>query len=282
MNKVILFDVGNTNIVIACYEAGHLLFTERLLTYNQWTNESIIDEISSVMRMNHIPCDEVEGAIISTVVPSIIPLIQKAMYELYKIQTVVADIDKIDLRTGGYDTSCLGVDRLVDLLAASKKYGSPCVVCDLGTCTTISVLDAHEIFVGGMISAGIQISLDSEAKRTAQLPLLRAHSPGNLIGTDTESCMISGEVIGTAAMIDGLYDRIRAELSVASGADHFVESDLDTTDRKSDENMWSLVITGGLGVFVMPWLKNEAYYEPNLQLDGLEILYQSNKTRGEK
>ncbi len=261
MSKVILFDVGNTNIVLACYENGTKEFTERLLTYNHWNQDDLTGAIASLLQAHGVDGENIEGSMIATVVPKLIPLLKTAMEQICGCVSFVAQRDLIGIPTDDYDTSCLGVDRLVDVLAASHKYGAPVVVCDLGTCSTFSIMDSEGAFIGGMISAGIQLSLDSEAARTAQLPQIKAFSPDKLIGCDTVSCMISGEVIGTAAMIDGIFERVCENLAC----------------NREASGGWKLVITGGLGTLVMPWLKSRAYYEPDLQLDGLEILYQKSK-----
>ena len=116
------------------------------------------------------------------------------------------------LKTGitfqGYDVDNLGMDRLVDLVAAKALVGAPVMVVDLGTCTTVSVLDQDCVFRGGMILPGIQVSLDAMNWRAAKLPALQASAPQQLIGQNTAQCMQSGAVIGAAAVIAVSYTHL--------------------------------------------------------------------------
>ena len=151
----------------------------------------------------------------------------------------------------------LGTDRIVDLSAAHAMFpGKPVMVCDLGSCTTISVIDAEGRFVGGMISAGLQMSLDTEAQRTSQLPQLEASEVTSLLGRDTASNMMSGAVAGTGLMISAAAARIQKEYGLDG---------------------MKLVLTGGLGRLVLPWIEANVSYEPDLLMKGLYEIYRRNK-----
>ena len=154
-----------------------------------------------------------------------------------------------------YDLQCLGIDRIVDMVAAIDKYGYPVQVFDLGTCTTMSVTDAEGCFRGGTISAGVQLCLDTMGHKAAQLPPLHAEACTRVIGKDVISCMQNGSIIGTAAMIDGLILRTKAELQT--------------------ENI-TTVLTGGLSELVAPHCTQSVRVEKNLLLDGLQLLYNMN------
>ena len=257
--KILLIDVGNSNIVIGVYEKGTKLFQDRANTKQRWDQLSFMNELKSILDKNNVSPSEIEGSIISSVVPDINPILVSAIKRLLGKVPKIASKQNIDIPVRNYDMSLLGMDRLVDMLAAVTKYGAPVMVYDLGTCTTMSTVDAEGYFIGGMISAGIQMSLDAEAEKTAQLPKLTADAPEKLLGDDTVSCMINGEVIGTAAMIDGIHDRVAEEMGLP-------------------KDKLPLVLTGGLGKLILPWLKNAVCFEPDLLLNGLEILY--HKTNG--
>lgn len=252
--KTLLIDVGNSNIVIGLFENGRKLFQDRADTRKKWDQLSFVNELKAIFYENHVSAVDIRGAIISSVVPDINPILVSAIRRLTGCKPVIANKDNVDIPVKNYDMSLLGMDRMVDMLAAKEKYGAPLMVYDLGTCTTMSAIDKDGCFIGGMISPGIQLSLDAEAEKTAQLPELMADAPEKLLGDDTVSCMINGVVIGTAAMIDGVHDRMAEEMKV-----------------KSEE--LTLVLTGGLSNLVMPWLKSPVHFEPDLLLNGLEILY---------
>ncbi len=252
--KILLIDVGNTNIVIGLFEDSKKLFQDRADTRRKWDQMSFMNELKSIFHDNHITNSDIDGAIISSVVPDINPILVSAIRRLTGKVPMIANKKDIDIPVKNYDMSLLGMDRLVDMLAAVHKYGYPVMVYDLGTCTTMSTVDKDGYFIGGMISAGIQLSLDAEAEKTAQLPELKADAPEKLLGDDTVSCMINGEVIGTAAMIDGIHDRVAEEL-------HLHNDEL------------PLVLTGGHSKLILPWLKNKVHFEEDLLLNGLEILY---------
>jgi type III pantothenate kinase len=259
MGKIIAIDVGNSNVVAAVLENGKCFFTERFKTHDNWKENTVLGELRRILAKHELPESEVEGAIISSVVPEMNPLLMQALRVMTgKPPLLVGPTLKTDFKVRNYDMSCLGMDRVVDMTAAKAAYPFPIMVVDLGTCTTISVIDHEGYFIGGMICAGIQLSLDAEAEHTAQLPALRADGVDTLIGSDTVSNMLSGEIIGTAAMIDGLADRIWEEIS------------------GEEARKLNIVLTGGLSNQVLPWLRNDVHFEPELLLKGLELIYRKN------
>ncbi|SFG19725.1 type III pantothenate kinase [Oribacterium sp. WCC10] len=257
--KILLIDVGNSNIVIGLFENGVKLFQDRAETRRKWDQLSFMNELKTIFYENSISSNAIDGAIISSVVPDINPILVSAIKRLTGKKPIIANKNNVDIPVRNYDMSLLGMDRMVDMLAAREKYGSPLMIYDLGTCTTMSTLDSEGYFIGGMISPGVQLSLDAEAEKTAQLPELMADAPEKLLGDDTVSCMINGVVIGTAAMIDGIHQRVAEEMGLSA-----------------DE--LPLVLTGGLSKLVLPWMKHQAHFEPDLLLNGLEILYKKSNS----
>ena len=257
MMKTLLIDVGNSNIVIGLFEDGSRLFQDRAETGKKWDQLSFMNELKDIFKQNNTSPEDIDGSIISSVVPDINPILVSAIKRLTGKNAIIANKDNVGIPVKNYDMSLLGMDRMVDILAAKEKYGSPVMIYDLGTCTTMSVIDADGYFIGGMISPGVQLGLYAEAEKTAQLPKLRAEEPEKLIGDDTVSCMINGVVIGTAAMIDGIHERVAEELGI------------NTKDLP-------LVLTGGLSNLVLQWMKHEAHFEPDLLLKGLELLYRKS------
>lgn len=259
---ILTIDIGNSNIVIAGMKNGQKLFADRLPTRANWSESSMSAEILAVLTKNEQDVSRIDGGILSSVVPSRNTVVEKAFFLLTGKELFLCHPD---IPVKNYDTSSLGRDRLVDLTAATKLFPTPVAVFDLGTCTTLSAADKDGCFIGGMICAGIQLSLNAEAEKTEQLPSLSAQPPETLIGSDTASCMINGAVIGTAAMIDDLSSRLESELSAGS-----------------ENRKLTVVLTGGLSRLVLPWLKRDVHYEPDLLLKGLEVLYRKEEERRRK
>lgn len=149
----------------------------------------------------------------------------------------------------------VGSDMIVDMIAAQKSYPCPVIVIDMGTATTMSVADASGNYIGGVILPGLRVSLDSLSSKTAQLPHISLDIPDHVIGKNTIDCMRSGIMYGSAAMIDGIIDRMEAELGAPA----------------------SVVATGGLARFVTPLCRHKISYEDDLLLKGLLILYNKNR-----
>lgn len=258
MGKIITIDVGNSNVVAAALEEGNVAFMERFKTHDNWKKNTVQDELRRILEKHGLEKEDIQGSIISSVVPEMNPLLTQALRKLTgKAPLLVSPTLHTGLKVRDYDLSCLGMDRVVDMTAARAYYPCPLMVVDMGTCTTTSVIDGQGYFIGGLIAAGIQLSLDAEAEHTAQLPALWADGAETLIGNDTVSNMISGAVIGTAAMIDGIAERVR-----------------DQVCREGEK--LTVVLTGGLSNQILPWLKNEVHYEPELLLKGLELIYRKN------
>jgi len=268
MAEIITIDIGNSNIVIGLWRDSSLFGPWRIATRRDYSSSDMKAAFESIF--NNIRLSRTAGAIISSVVPEITMAASEAIEYFIQEKPLIMDAF---LHTGidvsDYDVPRLGVDRIVDLTAArslfqnagkkeipngGKPRSFPVMVCDLGTCTTITVADANGKILGGMICAGVQLSLDAMAMRASQLPKLAAGEVCNLLGRDTASNMLSGAVAGCGLMISGIYEQL-------SGGD--------LPDVR-------LVITGGLGEIVMPWIKAEAIYEPHLLLKGLREIYVLN------
>lgn len=256
MGKVIAADAGNSNIVLGCFDGSRLLFTDRLETRRKWTSQSMSLELVRRLRDMKTDPGEIEGSIISSVVPEVDPVLAASLEKVTGKAPLMMNTGlQTGIGTGLYDTTNFGQDRLADMAAAIAFYGTPVAVYDLGTCTTLSVVDRQTRFIGGMISAGVQLSLDAQAERTSKLPQLTADMADSLLGLDTISNMISGSVASTGIMMDGVIGRIMDEYSLP---------DL------------NVVITGGNGRFVLPWLRHRVTYDPDLLLKGLLTIYHRN------
>lgn len=264
MERVLTIDVGNTNIVLGLFEGDELVGTRRLETLRKWTRQNLSRELQAFFQaaagLPDCTSCRIDGVILSSVVPELNEVILDTVYQLTGVRPLIMS-RKLDtgLKMGQYDLSLLGDDRIVDMAAAVHFYGTPVAVYDLGTCTTLSVVDGSGTFIGGMISAGIQLSLDAQAERTAQLPQLNAEQAQELLGQDTVSNMISGAVAATGILIDSVTDRI---------AEQYHLPDL------------KVVITGGNAPLVLPWIRKEVIHDPDLLIRGMLAVYRRNGRAG--
>ena len=144
---------------------------------------------------------------------------------------------------------------MVDAVAACARYEKPVLIVDMGTSTTVSVVDRDNSFLGGMIIPGLRVAVDALSSRASQLPLnISLEAPEKMIGTNTLDCMRSGSLYGTAAMLDGIVGRVEKQLGQPVTA----------------------VATGGLGRLVVPLCRRPFHYDPDLLLQGLGILFRKN------
>ena len=313
---VLTVDIGNSNIVIGAWDNDALQFTGRIQTRRDYTEdelmtsfEELLGDIQSNMTSDtdeksddHKFACAFEGAILSSVVPEITDVTLNTLEKITgKRPLLMGPFLHTGVDISDYAPGAVGTDRIVDLSAALAMYGAPVMVCDLGTCTTISVAGTADDermrsdngncasdqrylgkLIGGMICPGVQLSLDAEAKRASQLPQLTAGKVDSLLGKDTASNMMSGAVAATGLMLSELADRL------AQGESDYVQNDNVYSGSLSDSASCNnalkpcaglkVVITGGLAQYVMPWIKcsAEVHYEQDLLLRGLYEVYCSN------
>lgn len=249
-------DIGNTNIVLGIYREQELCLTARIASDLLKTDDEYVLIIHNLLHFHQIPLAELEGGIMSSVVPHLKTVISSAIRKLIgKELIIVGSGIKTGLNILIKDPSKLGSDLVVDAVAAIAKYPKPIVIFDLGTATTASVIDKQGNYRGGMIIPGLRVSVDALSANAAQLPAINIQSPDRLIATDTVSCIQSGLIHGNAAMIDGLIERIESELGEPV----------------------TPIITGGLAGMVLPYCRKHLIHDENMLMDGLRILYHKNK-----
>ena len=231
-------------------------FEARIATDQVRTSDQYGVEIKNVLEAYGVSKDEIEDCIISSVVPPVFNSVKTGVIKVIGKQPMVVGPGlKTGLNINVDVPSQVGSDRIVIAVAALAEYKPPMILMDLGTATTIEVVEPGNMYLGGVIFPGVKISLDALTSRTAQLPGISLDKPKNIIGRNTVDCMRSGMMYGTAAMIDGIVERIEEELGHKS----------------------TLIATGGLAQFITPLCKREIILERDLLLKGLNIIYKKNK-----
>ena len=252
---ILAVDIGNSNIVLGCFDENEILFEDRLSTDRDSTVLEYAVIIKTSLEMHHLEYEQITGAIISSVVPSVTENVQQAIFRLIGQQAMVVSPGmKTGLNILLDDPKQLGSDRVADAVGAIGEYPCPLIIVDMGTATTISVIDGQKNFMGGMIIPGLQVSLDSLANRTSQLPHVSLDEPKKVIGTNTVDCMKSGIIYSTAGSIDGAIDRIEQELGESC----------------------TVVSTGGHARKIIPHCHHEILIDPYLLLKGLMAIYEKN------
>ena len=262
---ILAIDVGNTNIVLGCIDGDECLFVERLSTVRTKTELEYAIDIKNVLDIYHIHRSDIEGGIVSSVVPQITNIVKLAVEKILKKEVLVVGAGiKTGLNIRMDNPAQLGSDLVVNAVAGIAEYPVPLLILDLGTANTVSVIDKNKNYIGGMIYPGIGVSLDSLTARASQLGGIGIEAPEHIIGKNTVECMKSGIIYSSAAAIDGIIDRLQDEL----------------------EGEATVIATGGLAKKIVPHYKREIILDDDLLLKGLAVIYRKNrkvqKSREEK
>ena len=248
-------DVGNTNIVLGGIDNGKILFVERLSTDHNKTALEYALSFRDLLDLHGFSAKDVSAAMIASVVPPVTSTLQKALEKITdaSVMTVGPGL-KTGLNVLMDNPAQVGADLIVGAVAGIHEYACPLVIIDMGTATTMCVLDKDKRYIGGMIMPGLRASLDSLTSRTSQLPRIDLNPPRKLIGKNTVDCMKSGILYGHASCLDGMIDRIQEDL----GAEVTV------------------VATGGLAGRITPLCRHSIILDDELLLKGLWLLYEKN------
>ncbi len=256
---ILAIDVGNTNIVIGCMEGKKVLFTERLSTDKVKTSLEYAILFRVALDLHKVDPEGMEGAIISSVVPPITPVIRTALRKITgKKAIVLGPGTRTGLSIRIDDPSSVGADLVAGAAGALAKYQPPLVVIDMGTATTLSVVDKDSNYIGGAIMPGLRLGLSSLVSETSMLSGISLDLPKHAIGRNTVDAMRSGLVYGHAAMIDGLLDRMEEEMGRELTA----------------------IATGGLASSVVPVCRHEIILDKTLLLTGMQVIYEKNTYTG--
>lgn len=255
---LLVLDMGNTNITMGVFDGDRLVVESRLATDYRRMEDEYAMNLMEILRLYHLRREDITGAILSSVVPSLDRAMRHAIRKVADVTPMqVGPGIKSGINIRIDNPAQLGADLLVGAVAASAKYGAPCLLWDLGTATKVSVIDKDGAYRGGAIMPGVRTSLDSLSHAAALLPAVSIDTPPAVIGTNTVDCMSSGTVFGTACTIDGMSDRIEAELGYPV----------------------TVVATGGLAGEIVPHCRRKIVYDAPLLLHGLRLLYEKNQKR---
>lgn len=255
---ILTIDIGNSNIVLGGVREDTIVFEARLRTEATKTSDQYCVDLKILLDVYHVRPEDIEGCIISSVVPQVLNSFQTAIKKLTgKTSLVVGPGLKTGLDIRLENPGQTGADLVVADVAALREHKPPLIVIDMGTATTMSVLDENGAHIGGCIIPGVRISLDALTDRTALLPGLQLDQPKRAIGRNTVDAMRSGIMIGTACMLDGMVERFEEELG-----------------KKT-----MVVVTGGIAKFIVPLCKTPMIYDKDLLIKGLAALYRDNKKK---
>ena len=252
---ILAVDIGNTNIVVGFLDGTTIKAQGRIGTDRKKTEIDFLINFSLMIQVYSININEIEGSILSSVVPEITNEVSHALELLLnKKPFIIVHGIKTGLNIKIDNQKTLGADRVCDAVCVIEEYKTPAIIIDMGTATTLSVIDKDNNHIGGMIIPGIKTSLDSLSSHASQLPFISLEAPKHLIGKNTVECMQSGIIYGNACMLDGLIDRIKEEM----GDD------------------CSVISTGGLARLIIPYSKHKITYDPDILLKGLYYIYKKN------
>lgn len=253
---ILAIDIGNTNIVVGCIDKEKTYFIERLSTVRTKTELEYAVDIKVVLDLYHVKKGDIEGCIISSVVPQITNIAKLAVKKILKKEPIVLGPGiKTGLNIMMDQPGQLGADLVADAVAGIAEYQVPLIIVDMGTATTVSVVDEKKSYVGGMIMPGMRIALDALTARASQLSGISIEAPKKVIGKNTIECMKSGVLYSNAAAIDGIIDRIEEEIGQKA----------------------TVIATGGLAKKIVPHCKREIILDEYLLLKGLLVIYEKNK-----
>ena len=252
---ILAIDVGNTNIVLGCIEDGNIQNIVRVQTRVGATEAEYAISLRQLLDFYSVDPHGLEGVILSSVVPPVTGALQKAVEWLTGQECLVVGPGmKTGMNVRIDDPGTLAGDLVVGSVAAMSCYGTPVMVLDMGTATTMVVIDKDNCYRGGAIIPGVKLGISALAAGTSLLPDISITAPPKVIATNTVDSMRSGAVFGTAAMIDGMLDRMQAELNCEC----------------------KVVATGGLAQAVTPYCTHDIICDDDLLLKGLWVLYTKN------
>ena len=250
---LLTIDIGNSNIVFSLSGSERTL--HRLETMPDRSAEEYLPQVAELFSREKVDLSVVDGAVLCSVVPELVPVMSRVTRELTGLTPyVISPASESGLTLAIAEADTLGADILAADAAAAAEYPLPAIIYDMGTATTVTVVDKDRRYIGGAILPGVRLGINALFSGTAQLPSVPVQAPPRAIcGTALESIQ-SGAVFGAAAMMDGLADRFEAELG----------------------EKCTLIATGGLAGCIVPHCRRDFIYDESLLLRGMELIYRMN------
>ncbi|WP_332633172.1 type III pantothenate kinase [Halalkalibacter flavus] len=252
---IMVVDVGNTNIVLGVYKGKELRYHWRIATSRQKTEDEWAMSLKGLFEHEKLSFGEIEGIIISSVVPPIMYTLELMCKKYFGIKPMVIGPGiKTGLNVKYDNPKEVGADRIVNAVAAIQLYGSPLIVVDFGTATTYCYINEDRQYMGGAISPGISISTEALYTRASKLPRIEIAKPKNVLGTNTVHAMQAGIFYGYVGQVDGIVNRMKAQASTVP----------------------TVIATGGMASLVASETETIDVVEPFLTLKGLQMIYEKN------
>ena len=252
---ILTIEIGNSTITLGGVEGSEIRFECRINTDRVKTSDTYCIDLKTLFEIYGIDMASIEGVIIASVVPQVLNSVRTAIRKLLNTEPLVVGPGlKTGLDIRLENPGQMGADLVAADVAALSEHKPPLIVIDMGTATTMTVLDPNGAHLGGCVCPGVKISLEALTGNTSLLPGIQLDSPKQALGRNTADAMRSGIMFGTASMLDGMIDRFRAE----TGWD------------------FTIVATGGLAKHIVPLCHNEIVYDRHLIIKGLARLYRDN------
>lgn len=254
---ILVVDVGNTNITCGVYKDEELKATFRLMSKTPRTSDEYGMMLTELLRMKGIQPEDIEGSIVSSVVPDVMHSLTGGLIRYIGTEPLVVGPGvKTGLKITTENPRAIGADRIVDAVAAYEKYGGPVLVLDFGTATTYDLVTADGCFAAGVTAPGIRISAEALWEKAAKLPKIEIKKPKSILAQETISSMQAGLMYGQIGQTEYIVKKVKEETGLA--------------DLK-------VVATGGLGRVISDETESIDIYDSALTLEGLRIIYGKNK-----
>jgi len=256
---VLTIDIGNTNIKCALFEGMKMVHYYRLSTDRAKTSHEYGIMLYMFMQRDNVSVDQIEGIIVSSVVPSMNFTIEHMITDYFNLKPMwVAPGIKTGINLKYENPQSLGTDRIANAVAAYEYYGGPCIFIDFGTATTYGVMSDNGVFLGGAICPGLKLSMEALAEKAAQLTKVELVKPESVIARNTIKNMQAGLVYGFVGQVDYIVKKMKQELG-------------------SDPSTIKVIATGGMARMISSEAHCIDFIDGELTLKGLRLLYERNR-----
>ncbi|MCM2535564.1 type III pantothenate kinase [Neobacillus pocheonensis] len=252
---IFVFDVGNTNIVLGVYKGDELKYHWRVETSRSRTEDEFGMSIKSLFDHSGLSFSDIDGIIISSVVPPIMFALERMCQKYFHLKPLVVGPGiKTGLNIKYENPREVGADRIVNAVAAIHEYGSPLIIVDFGTATTYCYINEQSQYMGGAIAPGVNVSTEALYSKAAKLPRIEITRPDGVIGKNTVAAMQSGIVYGYVGQVEGIVKRM-----------------MEQSEKKP-----KVIATGGLSTLIAQESTVIDIVDPYLTLKGLQLIYKRN------